>query len=163
MVDITGFELIPSEIINEKIFYFPEVEPFSLNFQVCGIDSRYFLEIMGLPLYIMHGHIALFILYVLLYFINRVFKCKCLKKIVKYIGALLLWNGLIRLYMELYQDLSQSSFLNMYTADWQTRFFWVNISNYYGLFGLILVTGLPLLIFIPFYCRRRTKWSKKKF
>ena len=163
MVDITGFEIVPSEMINEKLFYFPEDEPFNLNFQVCGIESKFFLQIMGLPLYIMHGYIALFVLYALFFLLHRVFKSKYLKKIKKFIGAMLLWNGLIRLYMELYQDLSQSSVLNMYTADWQTKFKWVQISNYYSLVCLILVTSLPVLLFVPFYCRRREKWGKKKF
>ena len=111
----------------------------------------------------MHGHMALLVLYILFYILKLVFRCKCWKKIVKSIGGILLWNGLIRLYMEMYQDLAQASVINMYTADWQTNFTWVNISNYYALAGFILVTALPILLFIPFYCCRRKKWSEKKF
>ena len=30
--EIANFEVIPSEKINERLFYFPEEEPFNLNF-----------------------------------------------------------------------------------------------------------------------------------
>ena len=106
---------------------------------------------------------ALLVLYILFYLLKLGYKFKFLKNIVKFLGSMLIWNGLIRLYMELYQDLSQSSVLNMYTADWETNFTWVKVSNYYGLAGFIIVTALPILLFIPFYCCRRKRWSNKKF
>ena len=31
-IEIANFEVIPSEKINNELFYFPEVDPFSLNF-----------------------------------------------------------------------------------------------------------------------------------
>ena len=48
LIEITNFELISSEKINNKLFYFPEEEPFSLNFWESGIESQFFLLIMGL-------------------------------------------------------------------------------------------------------------------
>ena len=32
MIEIAEFEIVDSEKINKKLFYFPEMEPFSLNF-----------------------------------------------------------------------------------------------------------------------------------
>ena len=32
LIEIANFEVISSEDINKKYFYFPEVDPFSLNF-----------------------------------------------------------------------------------------------------------------------------------
>ena len=32
LLEITNFEVIPSENINDKLFYFPEEDPYSLNF-----------------------------------------------------------------------------------------------------------------------------------
>ena len=40
LIEISNFELIPSETINDKLFYFPEEDPYSLNFQECGIESK---------------------------------------------------------------------------------------------------------------------------
>ena len=92
MIEITNFEIVSSEYLNNKLFYFPEEKPFNLNFQECGVESQFFLQTMGLPLYIMHFYIALVIIYLL-------FRLICLKKCAKFIGATLFWNGLIRLYM----------------------------------------------------------------
>ena len=64
--EIANFEVIPSEKINNKLFYFPEVDPFSLNFSDCGIESKFFILLMGFPLYIMLGHFALLALYFVL-------------------------------------------------------------------------------------------------
>ena len=116
-MEIANFELIPSGEINDQVFYFPEEEPFSLNFSECGIDSQYFLLIMGFPIYIMLGYFSLLMLYIILALTNRLLKCKCLGKVVDYLGSYLFWNGYIRLYMELYKGLCLASVLNTYTAD----------------------------------------------
>ena len=39
MIEISNFEVVESEDINGKYSYFPEEEPFSLNFQECGFES----------------------------------------------------------------------------------------------------------------------------
>ena len=124
LIEITNFEIYPSEEINNKILYFPEVDPLSLNFQECGIESRYFLIIMGLQLYIMLGHFALLILYSILALANHYLKLQCLGKVVNCLKNYLFWNGFLRLYMELYQSLCLASVLNTYTAeeDWNSAF-----------------------------------------
>ena len=102
IIEIANFEVIPSEEINNKLFYFPEEDAFSLNFSECGIESQFFLLIMGLPLYIMLGHFALLVLYIFLCLCNVVLRSPCIAAIVTYLGRYLFWNGFIRLYMELY-------------------------------------------------------------
>lgn len=87
IIEIANFELIPSGEINDKLFYFPEVDPFSLNFSECGIDSLFFLLIMGFPLYIMLGHIALLVLYFVLGLCNLLLKSPCIGKLVKYLKS----------------------------------------------------------------------------
>ena len=156
---------MPTDEINSEIAYFPEEEPYSLNFAMCGYESKLFILNAGFPLYIIHAYLALALLYLLLKLAYSIFKCKCkcLRKSVKCLGGYLLWNSLIRVYMELYQDLSLISALNMHTVDWQSPFEWVSISNYYGLFFLILMSALPALLLLPFYCYKRDKWYKKKF
>ena len=39
-LEIANFEIIPSDLINDEIFYFPEEDPFNLNFQECEIESQ---------------------------------------------------------------------------------------------------------------------------
>ena len=151
--------MIPSGDINDGLFYFPEEDPYSLNFQECGIESSLFLLNMGFPLYILLGHACLIVLYLILYFTNLMLKSRCLGKIVIYLSTYLFFNGLIRLYMEIYLGMALASVLNMHTADWQSPFKWVAISNYSGLVALILITSLPILVLIPFYCRKRANWN----
>ena len=114
---------------------------------------------MGFPLYILLGHASLVVLYLLLYLTNLMLKIRCLSKIVNYLETYLFFNGLIRLYMEIYLGMALASVLNMHTVDWQSPFKSVDISNYSGLVALILLTSLPILVFIPFYCRRRANWN----
>ena len=126
-IEIANFEVIPSGEINDWLFYFPEVDPFSLNFEECGIDSLFFLPLMGLPLYIMLVHIALSIVYLVLALINYFCRLRCLDKILKKLKSYLFWNGFLRLYMEIYQGLCVATVLNTYTAedDVNSPFIWV--------------------------------------
>ena len=156
--ELANFELIPSESINEKLFIFPEEDPFSFNFQSCGIESTNFLENMGFPLYITLGHIALSVLYLFLYLVNLLLKSKLLGKSLSYFGKYLFWNGFIRLYMEIYFGMALASMLNMYTIDWQSQFQWVKVSNYSALAGLILIVLPPIFLFVPFYFCKRAQW-----
>ena len=73
---------------------------------------------MGFQLYIILGHIALVALYLILYLANLKLRIKSLKKINKYLAAYLFWNGLIRLFMEVYLGMALASVLNMYTVNW---------------------------------------------
>ena len=156
--ELANFELIPSESINEKLFFFPEEDAFSLNFQSCGIDSTNFLVNMGFPLYITLGHIALSVLYLILYLVNLLLKSKVLGKSLNYLAKFLFWNGLIRLYLEIYVGMALASMLNMYTIDWQSQFQWVKVSNYSALAGLILIVLPPIFLFVPFYFCKRAQW-----
>ena len=158
--EIASFEIIPSDKINELLYFFPEEEPFNLSFQECGVESQLFLVNMGFPLYIILGHMALIFLNLLLYLTNLLLKLKCLGKITNYLSGYLFWNGLIRLFMEVYLGMALAAVLNTIVADWQSPFKWVKVSNYAGLVSLILAISLPILVFLPFYCRRRAQWSK---
>ena len=118
LVDIANFELFDSQKINQKLFYFPEEEPYNLNFQECGVESQHFLLNMGFPLYIVLGHLIFIVIYFVLYLVSIKLKCKCMIKIINFLKNYLFWNGLIRLYMEIYFGLTLASVLNMQTVDW---------------------------------------------
>ena len=67
---IANFELIPSGDINDEFFELPEEDPYSFRFQECGIDSKLFIVNIGFPFYIILAHIALILVYFLLYLAN---------------------------------------------------------------------------------------------
>ena len=61
MVKIATFDLIPTEWISELLWYFPEQEAFSLNFEQSGIESILFLQNAGLILYLVLFNILCFV------------------------------------------------------------------------------------------------------
>ena len=165
LIDFTNFEVIPSEYFNNKFFYFPEEDAFSLNFSECGIESKFFFLIMGLPLYIMMGHFALLVLYIFLRLCNVILQSPRIAKIATYLGRYLFWNGFIRLYMELYQGLCVASILNTYTADddFNSPYYWIKACYYSRIVGMILIFALPILLFLPLYFRKRDQWNTDAF
>ena len=78
------------------------------------------------------------------------------------LGKSFYWNGLIRLFLELYQDLALLSFLNLYTAEWDSVYDSVRYSNNLSavVFGIVL--ALPLILAIVMY-RNRTLWNDPNF
>ena len=77
---------------------------------------------MGFPLYIILGYTALLILYLLLYLVNLLLKLMCLGKAVNKLATFLFWNGLLRLFIEVYAGMALATVLNMQAVDWQTAF-----------------------------------------
>ena len=118
---------------------------------------------MGFALYIVLGYIGFIFLYLFLYLVNRLLKLNYLGKAVNYLANFLFWNGLLRLFIEIYSGMALASVLNTYTVDWQSPFKWVSVSNYSGLISLIIIVSIPILLFLPFYCRRRAQWNNSNF
>ena len=164
-IEIADFEVIPSEEINSELFYFPEEDAFSLNFSECGIESKFFLLILGFPLYVMLGHFALVVIYIFLRLCNFIFQSPCIAKIVNYLRRYLFWNGFIRLYMELYQGLCVATILNTYTAeeDWNSPFYWVRVCYYCRMVGIYLIIAAPIFFLVPLYFMKRDEWSTPAF
>ena len=48
LIKIATFDLIPTEKIDNLLWYFPEEEAFSLSFETAGFESMYFLQNIGL-------------------------------------------------------------------------------------------------------------------
>ena len=162
--EIANFEIIPSENINDYLFYLPEADAFNLNFEECGIESRFFLLTMGLPLYIMLVHFALLVIYILLTLCNCILKSPCLSKIINHLRRYLFWNGFLRLYMELYSGLALSAVLNMHTNmdDKNSPFRWAEISIWASIVSIYFLALLPI-IFVLFYCFKSNQWSDIAF
>ena len=72
-------------------------------------------------------------------------------KIHAKIGSHIYWIGLIRLYMELFFDLTLLSILNLHTVDWETQFTGVQISNILSVIILSLVCGLLVFYIVGYF------------
>ena len=165
-LDISNFEIISSEMINDELelFYLPEVDPYNLNFLQCGYDTHFYLQTLGFPLYIMLGHFTLLILFILLTMCNTILRSPRISIVTNKLKKYLFWNGFIRLYMELYSGLALSSVLSIYSNinDYDSPFRWVRVSFYASVASLVLLALLPIF-FVIFYCIRRDKWSEQAF
>ena len=76
MNKIVTFELIPTDWITESLWeYFPEEEPFSLNFESVGLESRLFLQNAGLTFYIVQMNILYGLLHFILYPLRNTCGC----------------------------------------------------------------------------------------
>jgi len=77
---------------------------------------------LGFIYWVIFFNIAiLLILCIILCLEKTIFRCKCFNKCRHKLQGKLIWNGLIRLYLETFADVSITAFLNTYTADWSNR------------------------------------------
>ena len=51
--EIVSFNLIDTEFIDSMLFYFPEMDPISLNFQDAGFMNNFMIPGLGALLYMM--------------------------------------------------------------------------------------------------------------
>jgi len=114
LMNVANLDLIPTEVIEDALYYLPEPFPFSINFEACGIESNLFLSNIGSPLLIIVVYALLAILIAVLYrvkfFRNRLGP---VIRVWDRFAPMIYWNGIIRLFLELFQDLALLSYLNL--------------------------------------------------
>ena len=111
-------------------------------------DSTLFIDNIGSFFWL----IALYLLLVILHF-----SCFCVKRIRHRLAALLFWNGIIRVIMETYMEVSLISVLNISVIDWQTDDSYILASSLFALVFLSLFSSLPLLLLLKL-CTSRKRW-----
>ena len=150
LIGVANFELLPTEIIDEEIYYWPESEPFSVNFEMSGTESIFFLANIGFVMYLIYYHMFIAIVHACIHKIRNL--CKCLQTLHSKIGTYLYWKGLSLLNMEIFMDLAFLSILNLHTVDWTSQLISVKISN--ALSALVLTTICGILIFyiVSYFC-----------
>lgn len=85
----------------------------------------------------------------------------CINKFRAYLNSKLIWNGCIRLFMEVYMDTTLLAVLNAYTADWGNSSLVVKYSNYLSVTFLALSAVAPLLLICHYRCRWREVKEKE--
>ena len=64
---LATFDLIPTDEIDELIYYWPEAEPFTTNFEMAGVESVYLLSNIGFAMYLIYLHVLMILLHALLH------------------------------------------------------------------------------------------------
>ena len=147
MVGIIKFDLYPTYYIDDEIYYFPDEEPFSINFEACGIESKLFVPNLGSVFWT-----TLILLVVALTSLVGLVHKK-VRVIWNKLGKKIYWNSTIRLFMELFVELVFLAILNIDTADWGTLYPSENYSNIFSV--VILVILLATTLFLVIYVIRR--------
>ena len=142
MIKIATFDLIPTDWINDALWYFPEEEAFSLNFETAGLESKLFLKNIGFILYLVLFNILYMLLHLIFWPLRDT--CNFFKNLVAKMERYLYFNGTIRFYMEVFFDILLVGSLNIHTAEWDTLFLAEKVSNYISLFFIALICIWPL-------------------
>ena len=155
LIKVASFDLIPTDIIDEQLFYFPYGDAFSSNFETAGVESTMFFANIGLIFYMILFNAFLIVLHI--FFFTAKNSCGCAEKWRKKFGDYLYFNGSIRFFMEVYFDVALLSALNLETVDWDTLFPSEKISNAMSVFFLVVV-GLVPLVFALVVCWDTKRW-----
>ena len=87
----------------------------------------------------------------------------CIKKKWFYkLSPYLFWNGFIRLFMEVFQEIALHSILNLLAIDWDSPFEAVKYSNVLALIFTGLVVFVPPFLTV-FYCCKIMLFHDDKF
>ena len=141
------------------VYYFPDEDSFSSNFETVGIESKLLLANVGFALWLIYLNAILMIVHAII----SVSKTRrtCMKKLQQKLGSYLYWNGLTRLYMELFFQLMLLSALNLHTAEWKSPFESVQKSNSISLFIVALLCSVLVILVIIYFCSPREKRIRK--
>ena len=154
--EIASFKIIDVTGITADIFYFPEMDSLSLNFQNAGYDTTLIIPSLGNLLYILFLHFCLAVVHLLLFVLAKIIikVSKVKSKVARY----LYWNGSIRFFMEGYFDFLLFALINVKHLNWSGAFWEVTVCNILSWTIIGLVTLLPLWIFI-YLIRNSNKWQ----
>ena len=119
MVKIATFDLVPTENIDNMIYYWPESEgAFSVNFEMTGVETKLLLANIGFVLYMIYLNVFAILIHAVIYKFRN--SSQKVNKLYKKLSSYLYWTGLNRLFMELFFDITFLSILNLHTVDWST-------------------------------------------
>ena len=152
ILDVAKYELVDtSEKIDRLLFYLPETEAYNAGFDECHYNSTLLVANISSLVWMYVLNLAGVFLLVLCIIMANKKSCRpalANSKLRNYF----LCNGLIRIFMETFFELAMVSLVNIHTADWNTPFFGVKLSNNLTIISLILISVIPLWL-IVLYCR----------
>ena len=93
MIKIATFDLVPTDWVIEALWYFPEGEAFSVNFESSGVESKLLIKNIGFILYLVIFNLLYMILHFLLWPLRN--KGDFFKRLVTKMQGYLYFNGSI--------------------------------------------------------------------
>ena len=138
----------------------PEDDPLSLSLQEQGIDSTLMILGLGTLFYVLLAYFVLVILQLILHCLAK--KLPKVNKTSSKISKFLYWNGIIRLFIEVYLDFGVCAFLQIKTMYWDDNLRAVSFGNILAIITVACLGILPIFAII-FFIKRVETWSDKGF
>ena len=151
MMEIAIFDIIPSEMILEKVSYFPQEDNFNLNFQTIGYNSLYAVPNLGTIFFMVLSFLMLVPLALCMTCFSH--DVREIRKPTNSLNGFLYWKGTVRFLMETYMELMLAVTLNIAFYNSETGYVGVSFSNWFAIFFFVLTIGVPIWIIIFFYCK----------
>ena len=94
--EFARFDMVPTDWIDDLIYYFPEGDAYNLNFESVGIESELMLSNIGIVMYIIYLNFLMAILLMCFYLPRN--KHRYLNKAYSKISKFMNWFTVNRLY-----------------------------------------------------------------
>ena len=160
LIEIAGFDIIDPTTLNNEFFYLPEDEAYSLSFLQAGFESIYMMFSIGFFFYIFLLNIFLILFSMVLMVLAK--KCNKVTKVSSKLTSYLYWNGLIRLLMEAYLDVSICTLINLKKYVWISEFSALTFNNLLVIFFATVLLLCPPFLLIFAACKHH-KWKSEDF
>ena len=149
MRTFSNFDMFPMEVIYDQLYYFPDADPFTVNFEMSGTESTLFLSNIGTPLWIMLTMVILALILALLNKCRQRFTCinKLYEKLNKYLNK----DSYMRFFMEVSFDMMFLTTLNLYTIEWLKGYSSVQASNIISIVLLTLTSSVIIYLVVKFF------------
>lgn len=147
LLQLSSFEILPTGLFNEFLFFFPETEPLGLNFQELGYESPFTILNLGSIFYMFLLYAALMTLH-LIFVIGGRFSHR-VATLSNKLGASLYWAGILRFLIEIYFDACLAASIGLNLKLPSDGFQSIKVSNVltYGLATICAVLPIWIAVF----------------
>ena len=153
VIKYAQFDPIQTSLLDEWMYNLPEMDSFNANFEACGYEFLFMITNIGSAKWICLINVIMAIISFIVY----KQKCKCKNEL-----HVFYWNGLIRLFMSVYQDIALLSILNLDTLEWKGDSSSEDYSYILSIISIVLVCFLPLVFLVVLY-RKIAVWNEPQF
>ena len=145
----------------ESFIYFPEQDPYSINFQNAGYINSAFLyngrsHCLNFSFFFACG----LIFYPLLLFAS--YKCEKAGKLKHKLSTMIAFSTTTRIFVESYLDLMIQSALNVKELQWPEGLLGIFVSNYIGIIVFCLCWLVPPSL-VLYACLTSKRWGDEKY
>ena len=144
LLNIAGFDFLPTDNIFDWLFEFKSSEPLTARFETIGYETTYFVKNMGTMFIFGVIFAILLVLTLFLYVLNAIVNISVTEKVANRMYRMVCWNPILRFLIESYIFIAISCCINLteFTfADSGSR-----VSSISTIVGVILVILLPLFV-----------------